>query len=74
MKIREGDRVKSVLTGMTYEIKTLRDGILTLKSIDGSNQVWTEKNNLDLFYENIENSEASPDSSDGSCEVHPQEG
>ena len=55
MKIKEGNPVKSVLTGKIYKIKTTRDWIVTLESLDGSSQVLTEKSNLNLFYEKVEN-------------------
>ena len=74
MIIREWNRVKSILTGKVYEIKNLGDCILTLKSIDGSSKVWPERNHLDLFYEGMECSETSPDSSDRPLETCPQEG
>ena len=55
MTIKEKDLVKSVLTGKIYEIKTTRDSIVILESLDGSSQVLTEKSNLNLFYEKAEN-------------------
>ncbi len=55
MTIKEKDLVKSVLTGKIYEIKTTRDSIVILESLDGSSQVLTEKSNLNLFYEKVEN-------------------
>ena len=45
MTIKEEDLVKSVLTGKIYEIKTTRDSIVILESLDGSSQVLTEKSN-----------------------------
>ena len=54
MTIKEKDLVKSVLTGKIYEIKTTRDSIVILESLDGSSQVLTEKSNLNLFYEKVE--------------------
>jgi hypothetical protein len=55
MTIKEKDLVKSVLTGKIYEIKTTRDSIVILESLDGSSQVLTEKSTLNLFYEKVEN-------------------
>ena len=55
MTIKEGDLVKSVLTGKIYRIKNTRDWIAILESLEGSSQVLTEKSNLDLFYEKVEN-------------------
>jgi hypothetical protein len=54
MTIKEKDPVKSVLTGKIYEIKTTRDSIVILQSLDGSSQVLTEKSTLNLFYEKVE--------------------
>lgn len=51
MKIKEEDVLKSVLTGKTYKIKTTRDQIVILESLDGRSQVWTERSNLTWFYE-----------------------
>ncbi len=55
MKFKEGDLVKSVLTGKIYKIKLTGDWIVTLDSLDGSSQVVTEKSNLDLFYKDLRN-------------------
>ena len=55
--IRTGERRRSVLTGKIYEVKFLRDWSVVLESLDGSSQVWTERGNLKLFYEKIENEE-----------------
>ena len=57
MTIREGDRIKSILTEKTYEVKTIKDRLVILQSPDGSNQVWTERGNLKLFYEKVEREE-----------------
>ena len=55
MKIKEDDVLKSILTGKIYKIRTTRDWIAILESLDGSSQVLTEKSNLNLFYEKVEN-------------------
>ncbi len=55
MKIKEGDLVKSALTGKIFKIKTKREWIVILDSLDGSSQVFTEKSNLSFFYEKVEN-------------------
>ena len=47
--------VKSILTGKIYKIRTTRDWIAILESLDGSSQVLTEKSILNLFYEKVEN-------------------
>jgi hypothetical protein len=51
MKIKEEDVLKSILTGKIYKIKTTRDPIVILESLDGLSQVWTERSNLIWFYE-----------------------
>ncbi len=55
--ITAGDRVKSILTEKIFELKTIKDRIVGLQSLDGSNQVWTERENLKLFYKKVENEE-----------------
>ena len=57
MEVREGDRIKSILTEKIYEVKTIKDQAVVLQSLDGSNQVWTERGNLKLFYEKVESEE-----------------
>ena len=53
MAIKEGDLVKSILTGKIYKIKTATDWIAILESLEGSSQVLMEKSNLNLFYEKV---------------------
>ena len=55
MSVRERDRIKSILTGKVYEVKTIKDWVVVLQSLDGSSQVWTERGNLKIFYEKAEN-------------------
>ncbi len=62
MTIKEGGLVKSILTGKIYEIKTKGDWIVILQSLDGSSQVLTEKSNLNLFYEDVQNLRTPSDS------------
>jgi hypothetical protein len=57
MRAREGDRIKSILTGKVYEVTAIKDGAVVLHSLEGSSQVWTEGDNLDLFYEKVESEE-----------------
>ena len=59
--IREGEKTRSILTGRVYKVKTIEDRSVVLESLDGSSQVWTEKSNLKLFYEEAENEEDSED-------------
>lgn len=57
MTEREGDRIRSILTETIYEVKTIKDRGVVLQSLDGSNQVWTERGNLKLFYRKVERDE-----------------
>ncbi len=59
--IREGDKRKSVLTGRVYEVKTVNDWFVLLESRDGASRVWTETDNLKLFYEKVEEGWTSDD-------------
>ena len=59
--IREGDRRKSILTGRVYRVTTLKESSVVLESLDGSSRVYTEKDNLKLFYEKMENEEPPTD-------------
>lgn len=54
MKVHEGDKVKSRLTGMTYEVKKIMDKSVVLESKEGSNQEWTDMGNLRIFFEEID--------------------
>ncbi len=55
--ITEGNRVKSILTEKIYEVKRIKDRVVVLQSLDGLNQVWTERGNLNLFYKKLEGEE-----------------
>lgn len=57
MMVREGDRIRSILTEKVYEVKTTKGWVVVLQSLDGSNQVWTEIGNLKLFYKKVERDE-----------------
>jgi hypothetical protein len=54
MKVLEGDKLKSKLTGMIYEVKKIEDKSVVLESKDGSNQEWTDMGNLWIFFEDID--------------------
>ncbi len=60
--VKEGDKIRSILTEKVYEVKTIKDWAVVLQSLDGSSQVWTERGNLTIFYEKAENGEISKDS------------
>jgi len=53
MTMKEGNLVKSILTGKIYKIKNVSDWMAILESFEGSSQVLTEKSNLNLFYEKV---------------------
>ena len=55
MDIKEGDRLKSLLTERAYRVKKIDNISVMLESIEGTSNVWTEKENLRLFYEKMEN-------------------
>ena len=57
-----GDRLKSILTGKVYEVKMVKGLSVLLESEDRRSQVLTEKANLNLFYEKVENKDLSKDS------------
>jgi len=57
MTVREGDRIKSILTEKTYVVKMIKDSVAVLQSLEGSTHVWTETGNLELFYEKVEREE-----------------
>jgi hypothetical protein len=48
-----GEIFKSSLTGKAYEVRRILDRMVVLQSLDGLNQVLTEKENLNLFYEKV---------------------
>lgn len=54
MKVLEGGRLKSKLTGRIYEVKMITDRSVVLESKDGSCQEWTEWGNLPFFFEEAE--------------------
>ena len=49
-----GEKVKSSLTGLVYEVKLIKGISVLLESIDRRSQVLTEEENLNIFYEKIE--------------------
>lgn len=50
MSMLEGAIFISSLNGKLYRLKTIRNGMAILRGEDGTSEVLTEKNNLDLFY------------------------
>jgi hypothetical protein len=59
MKILEGNKLKSKLTGTVFEVKTIKDRSVVLESKDGSDQEWTDMGNLPLFFDEAENHSAA---------------
>ena len=54
MKVLEGEKLKSKLTGTVFEVKKIKDRSVILKSKDGLNLEWTNMGNLPLFFEEME--------------------
>jgi hypothetical protein len=48
-----GEIFKSGLTGKVYEVRRILDQMVILHSLNGLNQVLTQKENLNLFYEKM---------------------
>lgn len=46
-----GEIFESSLTGRVFEVKRILDQMVILRSLNGSGQVLTSKENLNLFYE-----------------------
>ena len=53
MIVTERDRFKSLLTAKNYNVKLVKDYSVILESEDGSSQVLTNEENLQLFYQKI---------------------
>ena len=50
METKVGDRVRSILNGIEYQVKKIVKRMVVLESQDGKSQVLTELDNLTLFY------------------------
>ena len=50
METKVGDRVRSILNGIEYQVKKIVKKMVVLESQDGKSQVLTELDNLRLFY------------------------
>ncbi|MGO8989768.1 MAG: hypothetical protein ACLQGU_06520 [bacterium] len=55
METRDGDTVKSLFNGKYYKVKRIMKNMAVLQSEDGQSQILTEVENLNLFYEKMEN-------------------
>jgi hypothetical protein len=54
METKVGDRVRSILNGIEYQVKKIVKRMVVLESQDGKSQVLTELDNLSLFYKKEE--------------------
>jgi hypothetical protein len=54
VKVFQGDKLKSKLTGTIYIVRKIKTRSVVLESKDGSNQEWTDMGNLPLFFEEAE--------------------
>jgi len=54
MKTKDGDTVKNLFYGKYYKVKKITKGMAVLQSEDGQSQILTEVENLNLFYEKME--------------------
>ena len=58
MSISKGNEIwRSKLTKKNYIIKTIKDKMVVLESINGSGQVFTTLDNLKVFYTILKNTE-----------------
>jgi hypothetical protein len=51
MTMHENDRFRSKITGNVYQVKKIVNETIVLESLNRTNQVLTELNNIGLFYE-----------------------
>jgi len=54
MKVFEGDKLKSKLTGTIVRVKAIKSRSVVLESKEGLLQEWTDLGNLPLFFEEVE--------------------
>ena len=66
MDIKEGDELKNILSQKVYRVKRIDNISVILESVEGTSNVWIEKENLKLFYEKMENM-ASLESANNLC-------
>jgi hypothetical protein len=59
MKAKEGDTVRSVLSGLCYKVRKVANHIAVLESQDGKCQILTELDTLGAFYQEKEDLERS---------------
>ena len=50
METKEGDTVKSILSGIEYKVKKIVEKMAVLESEDGKTKIITEVDTLKLFY------------------------
>jgi len=54
MKTKEGDTVRSMLSGLCYKVRKVANRIAILESQDGKSQILTELDTLKTFYQKKE--------------------
>jgi len=59
MKAKEGDTVRSVLSGLCYKVRKVANHIAVLESQDGKSQILTELDTLSMLYQMKEDLKAS---------------
>ncbi len=58
MQTKEGDTVRSILSGIEYKIKKIVEKMVVLESQDGKSKIITEVDTLKLFYREKEDVKA----------------
>ena len=56
-RTKVGDKFKSIITGATYVVKTVKDKMVVLERLNKKSQLLTELSNLKLFYKKEEKEE-----------------
>jgi len=51
MRLHQGDRFRSNITGNVYEVKKIVNDMVVLECLNKMSQILTEPDNLTLFYE-----------------------
>ncbi len=49
-----GEKLKNFITGELFEVKSVSEGMIVLEACDGTGQVLTESESLNLFYDRME--------------------
>jgi hypothetical protein len=59
MKAKEGDTVRSVLSGLCYKVRKVANQIAVLESQDGKSQILIELDTLSMLYQKKEDLKTS---------------